>query len=91
VATLIKEPPIAVRTEVANALIKAVSATGKGECLVQVKQLKDIGQEQAAFRVMVEALGAASKTAFCGGFGITGGAKFQSFGAVYDWAMQDLF
>jgi hypothetical protein len=87
VATLIKEPPIAVRTEVANALINAISASGKGECLVHVKQLKDIGQEQAAFRVMVEALGAASKTAFCAGFGITGGAKFQTFGQVYDWAM----
>jgi hypothetical protein len=87
VATLIKEPPIAVRTEVANALIKAVRATGKSECLAQVKQLKDIDQEQAAFRVMIESLGTASKTAFCAVFGITGGAKFQSFGQVYDWAM----
>jgi hypothetical protein len=87
VATLIKEPPIAVRNEVANALINAVKATGKSECLVQVKQLKDIGQEQAAFRVMIETLGTASKTAFCAGFGIAGGAKFQSFGQVYDWAM----
>jgi hypothetical protein len=90
VATLIKEPSIAVRAEVANALIALIREKGKGECLIQVKQLKDIGQEQAAFRVMVEALGAASKTAFCAGFGITGGAKFQSFGQVYDWAMGDL-
>jgi hypothetical protein len=90
VATLIKEPTIAVRTEVANALITLIREKGKSECLSQVKQLKSIGQEQAAFKVMIEALEAASKTAFCAGFGITGGAKFQTFGQVYDWAMGDL-
>lgn len=87
VATLIKEPPIAARTEVANALIAAIRKSDKAECLGQVKQLKNIGQEQAAFKVMVEAVGTSTKTAFCGLFGVTGGTKFQSFGSVYDWAM----
>jgi hypothetical protein len=87
VATLIKEPPLPARVEVATALIEAVKAKGAGACLNQVKQLKSIGQEQAAFKVLISAIGAGSKTAFCSALGITGGTKFQVFGQVYEWAI----